>query len=291
MMMETQTKTCTRCGRDYQTTEFYSHREYIKGKLVDDWCKTCVKAYAVTKEALKSYCIENHRAFSENGWEQAEKYVRTKYKKTSMPSDAAVLQATINKYFGVMNNRGIYRYLDDSAALETGDENRFEGKEKPHKIYSEKWGGEYSKEEIIWMDVFLEDCLNTYELNPIDIRETKKLIKLDILIEREMQAINKGAKRTANLKALSDQRIKIADGLQMNKKQRTLLDGSDGKNSFTQKLDELEQRGLIKRGMDIPADELERLLKCNNHMLYDMFYSESYDDGKYRTLLGSGSEI
>ena len=189
-----------------------------------------------------------------------------------------------------MNNRGNYKCTFTGAEAEpppVSDIKTRKTKARTTKIHSKKWNGEFTEEEIASMDSFLEDCLNTYELNPIDLRETCKLIKLDILIDREIQAVNKGTGKAANLKTLNEQRIKIADALQINKKQRALLDGSDGKNSFTQKVDELEQAGVIRRREWGATDELERLLKCNNHMLYDMFYSESYDEAKYKKILGS----
>jgi hypothetical protein len=85
----------------------------------------------------------------------------------------------------------------------------------------------------------------------------------------------------------------------LNKKQRGILDGADGRNSFTQMQDELEKKGCIPEiyvkvieGKEYELqdgcydkDELEKLLECNNQMLADVFYGVGYDEKKYEKIL------
>jgi hypothetical protein len=93
--------------------------------------------------------------------------------------------------------------------------------------------------------------------------------------------------------------------LRLNKKQRGILDGSDGRNSFTQLQDDLEKKGCIPetyvktiegKEYELPngcyeKDELDKLLECNNQMLADVFYGVGYDEKKYEKILGMNKGV
>jgi hypothetical protein len=150
------------------------------------------------------------------------------------------------------------------------------------------------------MNDSMEQYKNTYELNPYDLSNVKFVIQLFTQIQRLRKEIVKGTKSAvAELQKIYGIYQKTSEDLRLNKKQRGILDGADGRNSFTQIQDDLEKRGHIPNiyikmieGKEYELqdgcydkDELEKLLECNNQMLADVFYGVGYDEKKYEKIL------
>lgn len=298
-------KQCSKCKKVKKVAkDYYTHRDYALGNYCDDWCKECVKSFVVDKESLEKYCIENHRVFSEELWIFVNMKVKEKFEnndtsaigKNTSTKNKSLAEKTITFYFQQMGNTQWYSF--DSTGL-SSEQKEISNQVKESsdifqdgnvKIFSPEWGDEYLIFEIQIMDEALEDYRNTYELNPFDLKQVKRLIKTDILAEREFQLLNQNKGSIEKYDKLIKLNQKIAEDTRLNKKQRGVLEGADGRNSWTQLQDDLEKRGVIPVEGCYEEDSLEKLLKCNANMLADIFYGVGYDEQKFKQILGSGQK-
>ena len=323
--MDITKKTCIKCKKKKKFPDsFYSNKNNIQGQRVDFWCKKCVRDFCTSKDKLKRYCEENGRVYKEELWrtatEQAMKSMsqNEEYLRANNKDQLKMLvDRTRSRYFQQMNNTQWYEFdellllksstlkqmahlavgnlteANSSTEDNTGDQKIEEEKNKiaNQKIFSPEWLGEYTLVELQRMDSMLENYLDTYELNSFDLDNVRMIIQTYILIQREMNKISRGKGDANELKRLNDVYSKLSTDTRLNKKQRGLAGDADGRNSFTQMVDELSQKGVIPKKGCNERDELEKLLECNNQLLADIFFGMGYDDAKYKSILGSDGQL
>jgi len=317
--MDITKKTCSKCKKRKKFPDsFYSNRNNIQGQRVDFWCKKCVQDFCSSKDELKKYCEENGRVYKEELWETAieqakkqltknEQYLKANNKKQLK----MLVDKTISRYFQQMNNNQWYEFdellliknsvngqveqvstkqaRNSKVEIEKTDKAEKDNEDNSiqQKIFSPEWLGEYTLVELQKMNTMMENYLDTYELNPFDQDNVRMTIQTYILIQREMNKISQGKGDVNELKRLSDVYSKLSTDTRLNKKQRGLAGDADGRNSFTQMVDELSQKGVIPKKGCNEKDELEKLLDCNNQLLADIFFGMGYNDAKYKNILGS----
>lgn len=318
--MDITKKTCVKCKKRKKFPDsFYSNKNNIQGQRVDFWCKECVQDFCTSKDKLKIYCEENGRVYREELWqiatEQAKRSVSEdeRYQKANNKEQLKMLvNRTKSRYFQQMNNTQWYefdnmlltksetlRQLEQIAKNMNGNkeedlredvETEFNDEEMEfvtQRIFSPEWLGEYTLAELQKMNSMLENYIDTYELNSFDLDNVRVIIQTYILIQREMNKVSQGKGDANELKKLNDVYSKLSTDTRLNKKQRGLVGDADGRNSFTQMVDELSQKGVIPKQGCNEKDELERLLECNNQLLADIFFGMGYDEAKYKSILGS----
>jgi hypothetical protein len=311
-------KNCTRCGKSKKIAkDFYMNRDHVSGNMVDNWCKSCTQTYCIDQETLKIYCQENLRKFSEELWENANRLAVESFendekyaKATTQEKQEMLASRTIKLYFKQQSQSQYYIYMGSNVAqnnnnIEVDSNLNIVKLPKETFVYNTFWDGEYTQAEINEMNDSMEQYKNTYELNPYDLSNVKFVIQLFTQIQRLRKEIVKGSKTAvAELQKIYAIYQKTSEDLRLTKKQRGVLDGSDGRNSFTQMQDDLEKLGYIPKSYKriiknkefelldgcYDKDELDKLLECNNQMLADIFYGVGYDEKKYETILGMNTE-
>lgn len=302
-------KNCTKCGKSKKIAkDFYMNRDHVSGNLTDNWCRKCVRYYCVDKESLQTYCQENLRKFNEELWDQVNPLAIQRLEKdevyinaNSKEKQKMITERTITNYLQQQSQSQYYQYLVSNNSDYTDKDTNTAKSPNSVLVYDTFWDGEYTQVEIDEMNDSMEQYKNTYELNPYDLSNVKFVIQLFTQIQRLRKDIVKGTKSAvAELQKIYGIYQKTSEDLRLNKKQRGVLDGADGRNSFTQMQDDLEKMGHIPKSFVkiirnkeyellngcYEADELERLLICNNQMLADIFYGVGYDEKKYEEILG-----
>ena len=66
-----QTKLCLKCGRVKPISEYYANRDWEDQLGKDIWCRDCVNRCS-TKDEVREYFWENHRAWNDRIWQKAE---------------------------------------------------------------------------------------------------------------------------------------------------------------------------------------------------------------------------
>lgn len=167
-------KLCVRCNRVLPLGEFYPNKSWKAQRYHDAWCKECVGQFCKDVETLKQYCYDNNRQWKDSFWDSALKkaqyvlaadaeYINPKTsnkKKKEIEGRTAARQ-----FFGMMNLVPIYGYVENVG--EDGvfvsdfklDEDEEQIERQIKRTYNPKWGGNFSKDEI----KYLEDVYSQYE--------------------------------------------------------------------------------------------------------------------------------
>ena len=190
-------KLCLRCNRVLPLSEFYPHKEWRSQSYRDVWCRECASKYCFDRESLKEYCFENNRKWEDSFYDSAMKkaqYTQTNNAefldpKTSRKKKEEIEgRAAVRQFFSFMNLPGFYGYVEnvkDNPPLipvsKSASSNQDDSSESQKVVYSRKWRGHYTQEQI---DT-LEDIYSRYEedfvLDNENIRDyAKKIVKASL---------------------------------------------------------------------------------------------------------------
>lgn len=192
------------CHKVLPLTEFYSNRAWDEQNGVDIYCKECAKKMCTSKEALRKYCWENSRVFSEGAWGAAEKKAMRILannkdwlsKSTSQKRKDEIKEETIcAQYLGVMNLALYYAFHDttdeegnirnfdpgsmNGVAVQTDGGN--EVFDEGAKYYNATWNGMYTKREIEYLDNYYQRLEDEFVLEDINIQDyARKVAKASL---------------------------------------------------------------------------------------------------------------
>lgn len=161
------TKTCLKCGKAKELSEFYVNREWMDQLQKDAWCKECVNRCS-TKDEVREYFWENNREWDERIWDtaksKAEKILSTNdvYNRANEDRKNMLLErAAAQQIPTCMMQR--YKYVDNSAdgkyvsyndAKEQGA--IIEEKDPNTKVYSEEFNGYFKPYELNYLKKYYE---------------------------------------------------------------------------------------------------------------------------------------
>lgn len=272
------TKLCLKCNQTRMISEFYSNRDWTEQLGRDIWCKNCVSKIK-TKDGLREYFWENHRAWNERVWENSIKKAELAasknqtYQKISEDRRMKVLEelACQNMVKAMMMN---YKYFDSSKenvtsyqeAKETGM--IVEEKDDNVKTFSEDFNGYFKPSELKYLREYylgLDHDFDLSDTNQIDM--AKKLAKASLQADKVQDDYMAGRCSLADVKdamALFDLLSKSGNFAASKRKQ----DGDSTLTSWAETTYILETTGHpCTRQIEWPKDDVDKTIDEFRHIV------------------------
>jgi len=277
-------KKCPLCGDNKKFESYYSHRDNSKEHGRDVICKICSKTMASSKEGMMRYCSTNSRRFDEVLWKWAEDKITLKLKEdiehNSLSEDKKkkILNEKIaSAYFGQMNQVNWYAFIPDSsvdikelkADLEDEEyDNTPIKKRKERKTYSLKWAGDFTAEEIIYLEDQYKKAQDQYDLKTGNDFEYAMNVAVAGLIVRKnrngyLNGENGADKRYKEAVAIYDS---LCTSSKFNQKTRSTNDTA-GLGSLSEIVAKLEQTGFLQKKIIFEDDSIEKVNADLRHVL------------------------
>jgi hypothetical protein len=277
-------KKCPICGKNKKLVSYYTHREYIKEHGYDKICKTCVKDIATSKEGLIKYCNMSERKFEEELWIWAENKTNEKLKNdaeynslTKIQQEKIFNEKTVNSYFSQMNQTNWYLYVSNenqenikTEPIEVENDIEIESepvkKSNSKKVYSSKWGGTFSEEELNYLEEQYLGFQNDYELKTKNDHEYAMNAAYSGLIVRKTReeyftGVAGADKRYKEAVATYDS---ICTSAKFNQKTRT-ENSATGLGSYGETWKILEEMGFQPVKVTFPRDDVDKILEEYAH--------------------------
>jgi len=276
-------KVCPSCNKKKRFSEYYVHRRFDKEYGCDPICKICSKAMATSKEGLTNYCSTTSRPFLEDLWKWCEDKIIAKFNQdvvfnslTEIQQIKKILEKTISSYFGQMGQAQWYSYIgtetfnEKSEQLEENEED-LSDLDDEEKKYSSKFGGDFTNEELIYLNIQYNGALKDYKLCTTNDSEYAQNVAVAGLIVRKTRRDYLNGVTGADKKY--KEAVSIYDSLctsaKLNQKTRSANDAA-GISSISEIVAQLEQTGFLQTEVIFPDDDIERVNADLRHVLASM---------------------
>ncbi|AAK79108.1 Conserved hypothetical protein [Clostridium acetobutylicum EA 2018] len=264
---------CIKCNKRQKLSSFYVNKLNKTNEGHDFWCKKCVSSFVKDKNSLIEYCKKNRRLFKEDLWSTQSEKIKNKYKNnlefenlSAKQQKDFLLNKTIKGYFGSMNRVNYYSYdqgqdkellKKDIVINRSISENVKEKDKKPKKIYSQKWIGTYTQEQLDYLNDYYEDCLKDFNIVTRNHKDyARKIAKASLVMDESyndmMNGISGADKRYKEAKAIFDS---LSTSAKFSEKTRSIND-SAGFDNLGEIILNLEQNGYLAKKIifDDPDD-------------------------------------
>lgn len=284
-MVRPTSKKCPICGKNKKFSAYYTHRNFTKEYGYDEICKSCAQGMATSKEGMMEYCSTTLRLFREELWIWCENKVTTTFKEdaifnslTEIQQEKKLIERIISTYFSQMNQSQWYIYTpnefdsdnEESDAVENYEDEDIDdeliNKKSNKKKYSSKWGGDFTSEELGYLEDQLKGSQDDYELKTKNDFEYAMNVAVSGLIVR------KARKDYLNGEVGSDKRYKesvatydsLCTSAKFNQKTRT-ENSNTGLGSFGETFKRLEEMGFQAVQVKFPKDDVDIILEEYAH--------------------------
>lgn len=252
-------KRCTHCGKSKKIAkDFYVNRDHIKGNLVDNWCKACVKAYVVDEQTLRIYCTENLRLFSDDLWKlanvQAQKIVDSHALTSTKEKKEMLVSSTINSYLKQQSQPQYYRfYYKNKEDEKKEDLNNI-------KIYSSKWHGNYTNKQIEYLDNYYKTLDRDFNLKTESYKDyarkvAKASLAMDDAYSEVLDGVSSAPSKYKNCKEIFDS---LSQSAKFAEKTRSENDAV-GFGSLGEIVKRLESTGFLQTKVVFPKDDVDKI--------------------------------
>lgn len=186
-------KLCIRCNRVLPLAKFYPNKSWLSQSYHDVWCKDCAAKYCYDEETIRQYCYENNRKWEDSFYDSAMKKAQytqannAEYldpKTSSRKCDEIAGRTAARQFFSMMNIGGFYEYVENigddgvyipdqrenTNSLQTSSNNS-ENNEKAKLIYSRKWRGNFTQEQIETLEDIYAQYEEDFVLDNVNIRD------------------------------------------------------------------------------------------------------------------------
>lgn len=274
-------KECLNCHKTKKVSNYYIHRDNKQGHNLDNICKECAKRITINLDGIKLYADLNSRKFSQELFDIAVIAINKKYKDdvefNSLPEEkreSFLFEKVRNIYFSRQGQNQYYQYLNtdkspvftedleiESVETDIDDEDLESIEEvKEKKIYSEKWGGTYSRKQIDWLDCYYEDTKNDFSIvSRIHSDYAKKIAKASLNMDESFSQMMNGTpgadKRYKESKAVFDT---LSISAKFSEKTRGQNDVS-GFGSLSEIVAHLENNGFLQKKIKFEDDDIEKI--------------------------------
>lgn len=276
-------KVCSTCGKKKPIGSFYTNKLNKSQNCRDFWCRECVSKDVFDKASLQEYCSENQRVFSEMLWQDCEEKIRVKYNDeaeynglSEEKREEFSNQKILNGYYSRQNQVQYYTFIpknEDTEKLEEiiNPDNMEQGaSEEPtrsdKKKYSTKWGGDFTEEELVYLEEQYKKAQEDYNLKTTNDLEYAQNVAVSGLIVRKTR------KDYLNGEPGADKRYKesvaIYDSLCTSAKfnQKTRSENAEtGLGSFGETWKRLEEMGFETVQVTFPKDDVDIILEEYAH--------------------------
>jgi len=268
-MSELVSKECRNCKKTKRISEF------PKSKFTKDgyecFCRTCKKEKIISKDSLIEYLDINNTEFNEINFNDAFNWSRDRELKKypnhqNLPSNfnELVMKSAISKYYAQGNISGNYEHFPLKS------KNNKTKKKDSKKDYNEKWRGNYTESEINYLNEYVQNLIQDYNIitrNHMDyaMKIAKASLAMDIAYEEMLDNSAGAEKRYESCKKIFDDLCKSA---QFNESSRSANDvvGLGSVGVITKRL---EDKGFIPTNLDldIPDDNTEKVLNDYKYII------------------------
>lgn len=233
-------KMCNQCERELSVLQFYTSNSVMfkfDGRV--PICKDCVKKMVdiTSLRSVKDVLKILDRPFIESVWESAlnsDKETFGMYLKD-------VSSLAQYKDLGYQDTEGYARKMAEKEEFEIKSADVKKYKTPAHLV--EKWGKDYSYDEVAKLENFWNDMMMSYEIEGASHRDyLKKICKVSLKME---EAIDGG--RIEEFKKLSDAYDKLMHSARFTAVQRSSADKSGGMTTFSEFFDWVEKSGFIPK--------------------------------------------
>ena len=272
---------CNVCGKKKKIDSFYTNKMNKSQNGRDFTCRECVHRDVSGKESLQTYCLENQRVFSEALWEDCSEKVKTKYSNdpeyNSLSEEKRMEFSTkkiLNGYYSRQNQIQYYSYIIkdgesnnyDSGINNEEQEEYGETTDIEKKKYSSKYGGDFTDEELIYLEKQYDGALKDYDLKTTNDFEYAMNVAVSGLIVRKarkdyLNGVTGADKRWKEAVSSYDS---LCTSAKFNQKTRT-ENSNNGLGSFGETFKRLEEMGFAAVEVKFPKDDVDVILQEYAH--------------------------
>ena len=242
-------KICTNCHKQKTITQFYNSRSKLfekDGKL--PICKKCLKEMIDYNDIQTVY----------NLLKQLDIPYLYMVWNTALKNKGD----TLGNYIRQINSLPQYEELSWKDSDFTG-ENKHESntdKNNQEKIYSKQWMGDYTENEIEYLDNYYEELKSNFKIVTVNHKDyAKKIAKASLAMDKAYEGMLNGEqgadKRYKDLKDTFDQLSKSA---QFSENTRGANDA--GLGCFGTIFDRVEQKKWIPKHNPIEKDDIDKMI-------------------------------
>jgi hypothetical protein len=274
-------KVCPICSKNKKFSDYYVHRRFDKEYGCDPICKVCSKAMAISKEGLANYCSTTSRPFLEELWNWCEDKVTTIFNKddafnslTEIQQKKKFTQRMINTYFGQMGQAQWYSYtgaelsgeVDEIEATEVEVDDSADAVRSDKKKYSLMWGGDFTEEELIYLNMQYKKAQEDYDLKTTNDLEYAMNVAVAGLIVRKARSsyLNEEAGSDKRWREAVSSYDSLCTSAKFNQKTRT-ENSNTGLGSFGETWKRLEEMGFKPVLVNFPKDDVDKILEEYAH--------------------------
>jgi len=265
-------KICPSCSKNKKFSDYYVHRRFDKEYGCDPICKVCAKAMATSKEGVSNYCSTTSRPFLEDLWKWCEDTTTKKFNKdttytslTEIQQQKKFLARVISAYFGQQGQSQWYSFIGTEVfgnAKEdiSAEEDIKEDSNPDEKKYSSKFGGDFTDEELIYLNIQYNGALKDYKLYTTNDSEYAQNVAVAGLIVRKtrrdyLNGVTGADKKYKESVAIYDS---LCTSAKLNQKTRSANDVA-GLSSLSEVVKQLEKNGFLQKKKTFEKDDIDKI--------------------------------
>lgn len=274
---------CNVCGKKKKIDNFYTNKMNREQNGRDWTCKECVHKNVHDKPSLQVYALDNQRVFSDVLWDDCFTKITNKYfvdsEYNSLPEEkreSFIIKKTLNGYYSRQNQGQYYTFIFKEGQSIEDDDSDINDIEIPEeygettnpekKKYSSKYGGDFTQEELSYLEKQYEGALRDYDLKTTNDFEYAMNVAVSGLIVRKarkdyLNGANGADKRWKEAVASYDS---LCTSAKFNQKTRTESSNS-GLGSFGETFKRLEEMGFEAKPVIFPKDSIDIILEEYAH--------------------------
>lgn len=274
------TKLCLKCGRTRRVDDFYANRDWSDQLGRDIWCKECVNR-CVTKEAIKEYCWENHREFTERMWDTAQKRAEklaannATYTKANEERRKNLLErltaqqipAVMPMYYQYVDNSKDGRSLSYAEAKANG-ETIEDDSDDSERIYSEDFNGWFTQRDLNYLNRYYKRLDDDFGFDNESIRDyARKVCKSSLVADKAQDLFAQGRVDYSVVKDAMQQFDNLSKSANFAACKRKKDNGS-GMTSWSEASLYLQTHGHpYTRKIEWPKDDVDRTILEFHHIV------------------------
>lgn len=264
-------KTCTQCGIEKSVNSFYkvSNPQVSSDGEYANICKTCIKKNVINSDG--SFNIDNFKRMLQI---MDKPYVPLVLNSAISESKRAHDSGTgrMDIVGNYIKGLGLWQYKDVGflESLTMFNEDNVEFKENKdylninydpkEKIYSKKWRGEYTQDDIDYLDDYYAQLEKDYKIVTANHKDyAKKIAKASLQMDKTFDEMANGIKGAeARYKSAREAFDTLSKSAKFSESTRSASD--IGLGSFSQIVEKVEQHNWIPEHIPVEKDDIDQLI-------------------------------
>lgn len=257
-------KKCNRCGQEYGPNNFSPTKSLFFPDEVLPICNSCIKEFLQSESfswsAIDKICQMGDIPFIPKEWET----LREANGDDTFPVYARVFNSQDYESIGWDDYYNQFKELQNSGLIE--DELPLLSDEKFEKL-AQKWGENYSREELIYLEDLYNGILATQNVNgALQVKQAQQLCKISLELDSRIRS----GQDFDKLLGSYDKLVKVAEFTPKNAKNASDFD------SVGELVHWLEKRGWVNKFYDnVTRDVVDEMMKNFENFNQRLYTNES----------------